>query len=58
MHVYTTTHTELAIPHQGRWDGACEKPLPTHPEWELLPFSPQVTLQNHQFQFQDEAQRH
>lgn len=29
MHVYTQPHTELAIPHQGRWDGAREKPLCT-----------------------------
>jgi hypothetical protein len=28
---------------------------PAHPEWGLLTFSPQATLQNHQSQFQDEV---
>lgn len=53
MYGYATIHTELVIPHQGRW----EKTLPTHPERGLLPFSPQMTLQNHQSRFQDEVRK-
>lgn len=39
-----------------REDGRKHYP-PTHPEGELLPFSPQVTLQNHQSRFQDEVKK-